>query len=153
MPSRLPIPLHLITASYIDSHLELREYISTSPELDQYLKSNSTEENKLWKSMLDKYFPKIQFNQLLRKSSIRTAKQDFDMVYSSMCSCVGSFGLTLSRCSKALRNEREVVLLAVKQNGLALEFASDRLKRDPEIVFTAIKNDKSALRFASKNAQ
>ena len=55
----------------------------------------------------------------------------------------------LEYASDRLKNNKEIVLEAVKQNGLALEYASDRLKNNEEIVVTAIKQYESALQFAS----
>lgn len=50
----------------------------------------------------------------------------------------------------SLRDDKEVVIAAVKQRGLALEFASDRLKDDKEIVLTAVQQFGLALAYASK---
>ena len=55
----------------------------------------------------------------------------------------------LEHASDALKDDREIVLEAVKQNWLALEYASAALKDDREIVLEAVKQDGSALRFAS----
>lgn len=49
-----------------------------------------------------------------------------------------------------LRNDKEVVLAAVKKNGLALEYASTSLKNDSQVVLEAVKENGAALQFASK---
>lgn len=46
-----------------------------------------------------------------------------------------------------LQNNKEAVLIAVRQNGLALQFASEELKDDYEVVFKAVKEDYTSLRF------
>jgi CxxC motif-containing protein len=48
-----------------------------------------------------------------------------------------------------LRNDKEVVLVAVKKYGLPLEFVSAELKNDKEIVLSAVSNCGSALNYAS----
>ena len=39
-----------------------------------------------------------------------------------------------------LKNDKDVVLTAVKQNGGALEYASDELKADKDVVVAAVSN-------------
>ena len=51
--------------------------------------------------------------------------------------------------SSRLRDDKEVVMIAVKKDGSALEVASDRLKDNFEVVMTAVKNCGYALDFAS----
>ena len=51
--------------------------------------------------------------------------------------------------SSKLRDDKEVVMIAVKKDGSALEVASDRLKDNFEVVMTAVKNCGYALDFAS----
>ncbi|MDX2346367.1 MAG: DUF4116 domain-containing protein [Legionella sp.] len=60
-----------------------------------------------------------------------------------------SNGLALKNLSKTLKNDKEIVLSAVKQTGLALQYASDELKADRKTVFSAVKNTASALEYAS----
>lgn len=48
-----------------------------------------------------------------------------------------------------LRDDREIVLLAVRQNGMALHFASKRLKGDLEVVMEAIKESGWALQYVA----
>ena len=50
-----------------------------------------------------------------------------------------------------LQNNKEAVLIAVRQNGLALQFASKRLKNDKEVVLQAVKQNGLALYYASDN--
>ena len=47
------------------------------------------------------------------------------------------------------QKDREVVLVAVRQDGFALKFASKELKNDKEIVLVAVRNDSDALDYAS----
>ena len=59
-------------------------------------------------------------------------------------------GLALEFASDRLKDDKDIVIEAVKNNGFALEFASDRLKNDKEIVFNAVKNNIYSLKFANK---
>lgn len=52
--------------------------------------------------------------------------------------------------SKELRNNKEVVLCAVKQRGVSLLFASNKLKNDKEVVLEAVNNDGISLAYASE---
>ena len=49
------------------------------------------------------------------------------------------------------RDDKDVVLEAVKANGYALQHASDSLKDDKEIVLQAVKQDGRSLRCASES--
>jgi CxxC motif-containing protein len=59
----------------------------------------------------------------------------------------------LKYVSEQFKNDKELVLIAVKERGRVLEYASDELKNDKEIVIEALKNDSSAFRFVSKELQ
>lgn len=54
-------------------------------------------------------------------------------------------GLDLGYASNELQNDKDVVLEAVKQSCWALEYASEELQADKEIVLTAIENCGQAL--------
>lgn len=56
---------------------------------------------------------------------------------------------SLSIADEKIRNNKEVVLNAVRQNGLNLEFASEELKKDIEIVNLATKQNFFALQFTT----
>ena len=58
-------------------------------------------------------------------------------------------GLALKFASYELKDDEEIVKLAVAQNGLALRFASYDLRADEEIVKLAVNKNGLALRFAS----
>tara|TARA_B100001093_G_C26846283_1_gene1022950 strand:+ start:609 stop:863 length:255 start_codon:yes stop_codon:yes gene_type:complete len=49
-------------------------------------------------------------------------------------------GLALKYASKEFKNDRKMVLLAVKSNGNALKYASEELQKDPEIINIAKNN-------------
>ena len=51
---------------------------------------------------------------------------------------------------KELKNDKKIVLEAVKQNGDALQYASEELKNDKEVVLEAVKRNRLALQYASK---
>ena len=59
-------------------------------------------------------------------------------------------GYALQFASEELRNDKEVVLESVKQIGDALHYASKELQDDEEIVLEAVKNDGFALNYASE---
>ena len=48
-----------------------------------------------------------------------------------------------------MKNDREIVLAAVRQNGIALKYASNSLKNDELVVLTAVQQDGYALKYAS----
>ena len=50
-------------------------------------------------------------------------------------------GLVLEYTNACMRNDREIVLHAVKENGLALQYADESLKADLEIVLAAVKKN------------
>lgn len=49
-------------------------------------------------------------------------------------------GASLENMPEEIKNDKESVLIAVKNNGANLQYASDELKNDKEVVLTAIKN-------------
>jgi hypothetical protein len=51
---------------------------------------------------------------------------------------------------QTLKNDEDVVKIAVANYGLALQFASVKLKDNTDVVKIAVDNDKSALQFASQ---
>lgn len=59
----------------------------------------------------------------------------------------------LKFASEQLKDDKKVVLLAVKGNGMALKFASDTLKDDEEVVMTAILENSFAIHRASIRLQ
>lgn len=53
--------------------------------------------------------------------------------------------------SDRLRDDKEVAMVAVNRDAKVLKYASDRLRADREVVLTAIRMDTSALEFASED--
>ena len=47
--------------------------------------------------------------------------------------------MALQYASESLKDDRVIVLEAVKENGRALEYASERLKDDKDFVLAAVK--------------
>jgi hypothetical protein len=64
---------------------------------------------------------------------------------------VRGWGNALKWASKKLKNDRDVVLEAVKQDGQALVWASEELRDDKEVVLAAVKNNTLAILYASEN--
>ena len=48
----------------------------------------------------------------------------------------------------SFRNDKEIVLFAVKINGWNLEYASDEMKNDKEVVWEAVRQNIEQLEFA-----
>lgn len=59
------------------------------------------------------------------------------------------YGSLLQFASDRLKNDRDIVLAAIKKEGLALEYAAQVFKNDNEIVLTAVRQDGYALMLAS----
>lgn len=59
----------------------------------------------------------------------------------------------LESVSPELRDDPEVVIVAVRSHGYNLRFASDRLRSDPSIVRAAVKSYGWALEYAAQNCQ
>eukprot|EP00547_Thalassionema_nitzschioides_P017244 CAMPEP_0194244600 /NCGR_PEP_ID=MMETSP0158-20130606/11645_1 /TAXON_ID=33649 /ORGANISM="Thalassionema nitzschioides, Strain L26-B" /LENGTH=230 /DNA_ID=CAMNT_0038980145 /DNA_START=148 /DNA_END=836 /DNA_ORIENTATION=- len=67
---------------------------------------------------------------------------------------VSKYGIHLAHTVKTennncLRNDKQIVLVAVQQNGHALKFASEGLKQDPDVVMKAVQQSGQALQYAS----
>ena len=58
-------------------------------------------------------------------------------------------GLLLGNLSEQLRDDKDLVLAAVRQDGIALTFASKRLKSDPDVVRAAVQQDGRSISSAS----
>ena len=56
----------------------------------------------------------------------------------------------LAWLDEEFRNNKEVVLAAVKSNGYTLKYASEELKNDKDVVMTAIKEEKYAYKYADE---
>jgi hypothetical protein len=54
---------------------------------------------------------------------------------------------------RGFKNNKDVVLEAVKQDGMALQFASDELKNNKDVVLKAVRQNVWVLRFASEELQ
>jgi hypothetical protein len=74
-----------------------------------------------------------------------TLKNDKEVVLVAVQRDVGA----LHHASVTLKNDKEVVLAAVQQGGNALMFASGDLKNDKEVVLAAVQQDGNALEYAS----
>jgi hypothetical protein len=59
-------------------------------------------------------------------------------------------GYSLRHARQDLKNDRYVVMVAVKESGDALEFASEDLRNNREVVMEAVKESGDALRYASE---
>ena len=60
------------------------------------------------------------------------------------------YTLLIDFASTEMKDDKELMLQAVKTVGGALEFASDRLKDDYEVVLEAVKNDGWVICYASE---
>lgn len=57
-------------------------------------------------------------------------------------------GMNLYNATPQHRDNKDIVLEAVRQNGMALKYASDRLRADPEVILTAMRENRKALEYA-----
>ena len=62
---------------------------------------------------------------------------------------MGNNGLALQYASERLRDDKDVVLAAVKEDGHTLQFVSDRLRDDKDVVMAAVKQEGYILDYAS----
>ncbi|CAJ1397278.1 unnamed protein product [Effrenium voratum] len=82
----------------------------------------------------------------LRQAS-EALKDDQDLLLIA----VAANGAALQYGSERMRNDRQVVMAAVLQCGHALEFASEELRMDREVVLTAVRQNKGAMAFACQD--
>ena len=75
-------------------------------------------------------------------------KHDREFLTTLIKNCNGG-EFVLKYVSEQFKNDKELIVLAVKKHGRVLEYASDSLKNDNEIVIEALKKETSAFRFAS----
>jgi hypothetical protein len=57
--------------------------------------------------------------------------------------------ISFKELNSDLRNDRNLALIAVKQDGMNLEFVSSKLKADKEICMMAIKENRNSYTFLS----
>lgn len=57
----------------------------------------------------------------------------------------------MSEAGQAFNDDKEIVLLQVRQNGMLLSWVSERLRGDEEVVLAAIEENPEALEFASES--
>ncbi len=72
-------------------------------------------------------------------------KNDKEVVLAAVKSDAG----LLKYASDQLKNDKEIVLVAVKSHAWSLEYASKQLKNDKEVVLAALKTNGNALEYAS----
>lgn len=68
-----------------------------------------------------------------------------------MCEILGVEGMAAKFATDAMRNRKDVMLIAVQQNGMAVQFAGPDLAGDKALVLAAVKQTYLALQFANKN--
>tara|TARA_B110000503_G_scaffold128250_1_gene198939 strand:- start:108 stop:1016 length:909 start_codon:yes stop_codon:yes gene_type:complete len=83
------------------------------------------------------------------KYASKSLKNDKDVVLAA----VRKTGSALAYASKRLENDKEVVLAAVTNDGRALFHASGDMQKDKEVVLAAVTNNAGALNFASDDMQ
>ena len=76
-------------------------------------------------------------------------KDDKDIVLKAM----KTDGISLEFVSDRLKEDKEVVMTAVKNNWKALEFVPDKFKDDKDIIMEVVKQNGKALKLASENMQ
>ena len=89
----------------------------------------------------------VKSNPLSLRYLDQSLRADFDLVKLAINN--DQSGLALSFASEDLRNNKELVINAVRRSGYALKYASRNLRNDKDIVLEAIANDPRSLKFAS----
>ncbi|CAK9010058.1 unnamed protein product [Durusdinium trenchii] len=97
-----------------------------------------------------KWLHEVEENGLALKDAPTKFRNDKDIVLAALKQ-KGLSGMALVFASERLKGDRDIVLAAVKQYGKALQFATPDLQNDREIVMTAVLENGIALRFASEN--
>lgn len=87
----------------------------------------------------------VNYNPMYLRTLRPQMKDDYDVVKLA----VSKEGESLQFASDNLRNNNEIVRIAVLNRGTALNYASDKLKDDESIVTLAINQNPLALQFAS----
>jgi hypothetical protein len=89
--------------------------------------------------------------QVFEPSTRNPASVDLvvNKLYQKKLAMVGRNGLALQNFPNDLKNDRNIVLEAVRQNWQALRWASDELKGDRNIVLEAVRQNWQALEWAS----
>ena len=85
----------------------------------------------------------------LSKNKIKSFKNDKKIVLEAL----KQDGRALQYVSEELRNDEEIVLAAVKQKGFALKYVPTQFKNSKKIVLEAVKQYGVALQFASLRIQ
>ncbi len=88
-----------------------------------------------------------------RANAIRRRKRERAKVRQEVRDAVQASGWDLIHAPEGLRDDREIVILAVRNVGQALHCASKALQDDREVVLTALSNDATALQYASTRMQ
>ena len=90
----------------------------------------------------------VQTSPLVYPKLPKALQQDRDIVLATV-KAAGGWWLGGEDCPSQFRADREIVLVAVRQDRGALEHAAPKLRADREIVFAAVKNDGLALEHAA----
>merc|ERR1711957_839098 len=85
--------------------------------------------------------------QSLRHASV-WLRADIDVV-----AAAARDGLALRWASEALRDNRDLALVAILQNPMALQVCSEKLRHTKKVVLEAVKRRVAALDFASESLQ
>lgn len=90
-------------------------------------------------------------HELQKNEAIAAAAGRRDIICQAVIERVTIDGCALRKEQDEWKDNKQVLLSAVKNNGLALKYASKNLKNDHDAVMAAITNDNSSLKYASKN--
>ena len=89
------------------------------------------------------------FDPVNLKNASEKIKNDKEVILEA----VKKDGASIFYASQELRADREIVLEAVRTYSYALSYASQELQNDKEIVLEAVKHSRLALEFASQRLQ
>ena len=79
---------------------------------------------------------------------IAIIKMKPEIIYDFFSNVSSNLNIQIDLLKELVKNDRNIILPAVKRNGLALQYASETLKSDREIVLTAVEQNGNALQYA-----
>jgi hypothetical protein len=138
------VSLHMINDVLRDDEEFILEAIKLDGETIEYASSRILENDLIVLEAFKNTKQFMLFHQLFRKFN-----NDKDLVTELIK--VSTSKQFLKYLSIDLRDDKDVVYLAICKSGYELEYASDRLKNDEEIVLKAIEKNSSNIKHMSKD--
>jgi len=132
MPYQLSLTIHLITASYIENHRELNNYINAYPNLNCHLANNPAAETFLWQPLLKRDFPMHELKPT------QTSKSAYISCFQYALDAVSNNDFAYKFSSNALKNNKELLLAAIRNNPEAMSYTSPALQEQSSEIFAEL---------------